>query len=50
VKSIQVSYFAIADDTVLKNSTFIVPILGPVRLGVQYMSAEFIDSSNKSLL
>jgi len=50
VKSTQVSYFATADDTVLKNSTFISPILGPVRSGVQYVSAEFIDNSNKSLL
>ena len=42
----QVSYFATADDTVLKISTFISLILGSVRSGVQHMSAEFIDSSN----
>ena len=50
MKSSQVSNFATPDDTVLKNSTFISPILDPVRSGVQYMSAEFIESSNKSLL
>jgi hypothetical protein len=34
VKSNQVNYSATADVTVLKNSTFIFPILGPVTSGV----------------
>jgi Plasma-membrane choline transporter. len=50
VERTQVNYFATADDSVLKNSTFIFPILGPVMSDVQYMSAEFIDGSNISLL